>query len=367
MGSCFSSNKEAQQNKNKGPKQNKENLNSDIESIKSIKRSEKDDFQYVPMDTAMPVPFSFDAVLPFPEVFGEGRYRINGPKLGEGSFGQVYIVEDLKNTGGKRIIVKTESIKTEAPQLAHEYRMYKALESDNSTGFPKAYYYGPNSSFNMLVMDRLGTNLEDLLQQYNYKFSLKTTFLLADQMIQRLQYLHEHNFIHRDLKPENWCIGFSGAEKSKIYLIDFGLSKKYQNNQTGERRPYKQHYKDLIGNEMFAPLRAFDGIEQSPRDDLESLGYCFFYFRSALPWMFRLITTDYNTSASFKEIREQKKNIPFDRYCKEDVLPKVFVTFMKDIKKMKFAERPDYDKLRQKFHSVAKKMNIKYDDKFEWC
>jgi len=102
-------------------------------------------------------------------------------------------------------------------------------------------------------------------------------------MIQRLQYLHERNFIHRDLKPENWCIGFSGAERSKIYLIDFGLSKKYQNAQTGERRPYKQHYKDLIGNEMFAPLRAFDGIEQSPRDDLESLGYCFFYFRSTLP------------------------------------------------------------------------------------
>jgi len=44
----------------------------------------------------MPVPFSFNAVLPFPEVFAEGRYRLNGQKLGEGRFGQVYIVEDLK-------------------------------------------------------------------------------------------------------------------------------------------------------------------------------------------------------------------------------------------------------------------------------
>jgi len=83
--------------------------------------------------------------------------------------------------------------------------------------------------------------------------------------------------------------------------------------------------------------------------------------------MFRQSATDYNTTISFKEIREQKKNIPFDRYCKEDVVPKVFATFMKDIKKMKFAERPDYNRLRKKSNFVAKNMNIKYDDKFEWC
>jgi len=138
---CLSSKSEVQQNKNKAPKQNEESPNWDIESIKSIKRSEKDDLQYVPMDPVIPVPFAFDAVLPFPEVFGEGRNRVNGPKLAEGSFGQVHMKEDLKNTGGQRIIVKTESIKTEAPQLAHEYRMYKALESDKTTRFPKAYYY----------------------------------------------------------------------------------------------------------------------------------------------------------------------------------------------------------------------------------
>jgi len=91
----------------------------------------------------------------------------------------------------------------------------------------------------MLNIDRSGTNLDDLLQQYNYKFSLKTTFLFADQKIRRLQYLHERNFIHRDLRPENWCIGFSGAERFKLYVIDFVLSKKYQNSQTGARRPYK--------------------------------------------------------------------------------------------------------------------------------
>jgi len=57
-----------------------------------------------------------------------------------------------KKYSGQRIIVKAESNETEAPQLAHEYRMYKALESDKTTGFPKGYYYGANGTFNMLVM-----------------------------------------------------------------------------------------------------------------------------------------------------------------------------------------------------------------------
>merc|ERR1711909_163504 len=103
-------------------------------------------------------------------------------------------------------------------------------------------------------MDRLGLTLENLFQKHKYNFSLKTTFLLADQMILRLQLLHKNYFIHRDLKPENWCMGLSGKEKAKVFLIDFGLSKKFQNTATGERRDFKKHYKDLIGNEMFAPL-----------------------------------------------------------------------------------------------------------------
>ena len=63
------------------------------------------------------------------------------------------------------------------------------------------------------------------------------------------------------------------SEKNKVFLIDFGLSKKYRNSLTMERRPHVIRYKRLVGTQMFAPLAAEEGIEQSTKDDMEGLGY----------------------------------------------------------------------------------------------
>ena len=45
-------------------------------------------------------------------------------------------------------------------------------------------------------------------------------------MISRIEYLHSKCFLHRDIKPENFCMGI-GDKKDILYLVDFGLSRKY--------------------------------------------------------------------------------------------------------------------------------------------
>lgn len=73
-------------------------------------------------------------------------------------------------------------------------------------------------------MQFLGPNLEYLMKKCGGRFTLKTTAIIALQLIDRIETMQSHKFIHRDIKPENFLIGLN-QESGLIYLIDFGLSK----------------------------------------------------------------------------------------------------------------------------------------------
>ena len=75
-------------------------------------------------------------------------------------------------------------------------------------------------------MDLLGANLESLHSLCNKRFTLKTALMLADQMITRIEYVHNKHFLHRDMKPDNFLMGH-GKKQHKVYLIDFGLAKRF--------------------------------------------------------------------------------------------------------------------------------------------
>ncbi len=107
--------------------------------------------------------------------------------------------------------------------------------------------------------------------------------MVTDQMIARLQFLHNKNFIHRDVKPDNFLIGL-GRKSNILYVIDFGLSLQYRNIKTHQHIPYREN-KTLTGTARYASINAHLGIEQSRRDDLEGIGYVIIYLcKGWLPW-----------------------------------------------------------------------------------
>jgi len=162
-------------------------------------------------------------------------------------------------------------------------------------------------------MELLGPSLDDMFNFANQSFSLQTILLISIQMISRIQDLHAKNFIHRDIKPENFLVGIE--EKSNtIFIIDFGLSKRYKDNKTMDHIPYREN-RQLTGTARYASINNHLGIEQSRRDDLEAIGYVIIYFfKKSLPWQ--------GVKGSEKEtkyfrILEKKLAFPIDLLCRD--------------------------------------------------
>jgi serine/threonine protein kinase len=57
-------------------------------------------------------------------------------------------------------------------------------------GFGKVYWYGTQDDQNILVTEYLGSNLNELQNHVNGKFSLETTYKLAIQLLSILEVLH---------------------------------------------------------------------------------------------------------------------------------------------------------------------------------
>ena len=101
----------------------------------------------------------------------------------------------------------------------------------HNVGIPKVHWLAIENDFNVMVLDMLGPSLADLYNYCGKKFSLKTVCMLADQMIQRIEQVHRKNYIHRDIKPDNFLMGL-GADSYIVYLIDYGLAKKYRDTRS---------------------------------------------------------------------------------------------------------------------------------------
>nr|XP_015215118.1 PREDICTED: casein kinase I isoform epsilon-like [Lepisosteus oculatus] len=235
------------------------------------------------------------------------KYRL-GRKIGSGSFGDIYLGANIAT--GEEVAIKLECVKTKHPQLHIESKFYKMMQG--GVGIPSIKWCGAEGDYNVMVMELLGPSLEDLFNFCSRKFSLKTVLLLADQMISRIEYIHSKNFIHRDVKPDNFLMGL-GKKGNLVYIIDFGLAKKYRDARTHQHIPYREN-KNLTGTARYASINTHLGIEQSRRDDLESLGYVLMYFNlGSLPWQGLKAATK---RQKYERISEKKMSTPIEVLCK---------------------------------------------------
>ena len=283
-----------------------------------------------------------------------GRYRL-GKKIGTGAFGEIFEGTDIFDNSSVAIKLEHNSVKY--PQLLFEAKLLKSIPG---TGIPIMHWFGIAGEYNAMVMDLLGQNLEDL---YNYcakNFTLKTILMIIIQMIERLKHVHDNHYIHRDIKPENFLIGKDTTAKT-IYLLDFGLAKRYRDEYTHIHIPLKEN-RNLTGTARYASCNAHNGLEQSRRDDMESIAYVILYFfRKKLPWQ-GLKCKDKNEKHA--KIKEIKMSMTPEKLF--EGIPKEFADYLTMVKKLGFEDEPAYKSYIQMFNKLFKAKEFEMDYIYDW-
>ncbi|VAH76956.1 unnamed protein product [Triticum turgidum subsp. durum] len=261
---------------------------------------------------------------------------------------------------------RAEVIPVHFLSLNHKYKIFFAVVIRAyiffgcAAGISNVKWFGVEGDYNVLVMDVLGPSLEDLFSFCNRKLSLKTVLMLADQMINRVEFIHSKSFLHRDIKPDNFLMGL-GKRANQVYMIDFGLAKKYRDTSTHQHIPYREN-KNLTGTARYASVSTHLGIEQSRRDDMESLGYVLMYFlRGSLPWQGLKAGTK---KQKYEKISERKIATSIEALCRG--YPSEFQSFFHYCRALRFEDSPDYQYLKRLFRDLFIREGFQFDYVFDW-
>lgn len=282
-----------------------------------------------------------------------GSYRII-KYINSGSFGDVF--EARHNKLNYTVALKIPVCNTEKngqQSILHEYKIYKVLSNPQfGVANMKMINYDNKK---VIVMDLLGPSLEQLLLTHK-KLGLKTVIYLAIKMLRTMRYIHLNGFIHRDIKPDNFVIG--NIDKKELYCIDYGLAKRFM---IDDIHIAQKNINKFCGTARYASIAAHESLEQSRKDDLESIGYLLVYlYKGKLPWQG---IKHKDKKVKYKLIGECKKKIDVEELC--NGMPKEFIIFLKYVKNLEFDERPHYTALIKMFDTLYKSRNYK-NDLLEW-
>ncbi|KAH8378437.1 hypothetical protein KR093_011365, partial [Drosophila rubida] len=283
------------------------------------------------------------------------QYRVV-KKIGCGSFGHIFA--SVRQDNGEPVALKIEPKRARHQQLQHEYHIYRFLSP--GLGVPRVYAYVEHADYNVMVMELLGPSLEEMFHICSRRFSLKTVLMLAMQMIERLEYVHKKCFVHRDVKPDNFVMS-GDDEPDKLYIIDFGLAKRYIEGGKNEHIPFAWS-NHMTGTARYASVNAQRGFELSRRDDMMSLGYVWMYFlRGSLPWQ----GMPGPRAQRHERIVEMKQSLRMDELCRG--FPDEFAKYLVYCQTLTFGQQPNYFSIRRSLSNLFIRLQYVSDSAFDWC
>lgn len=277
-------------------------------------------------------------------------------ELKSGSFGRILLAINKQNN--QQVIMKMTNSNND--MLSKEAKYYVFLQKFNIT--PKYYGYKVSNKHDLLITEYYGHDLnywisqQKLLNEYmnNYftHFNINMVLLILYGIIKIIQVLHKYNIIYHDIKPENFLIDnldnltFDNINEH-LKIIDFGLSEQLTKEQLLQEDYIVNNGKgNISGTLRYCSKKAYNGYEQTYKDDIESIIYLIVYlYQGYLPWQ-----------STLKENKKDKEYLQ-----PEEFIPKE-LSFLIEIynknSKLKFNKKLNYDillKIIQKYYNKINK------------
>lgn len=264
-------------------------------------------------------------------------------KIGFGSFGEIYKGQNIRTN--EYVAIKIEPIKNNTKLLKNESKIYHFL--NNTLGLPSVKWFGKDENNYYMVINLLGISLESIKTKY-FMLPLKITLQIGIKIINLLRTIHDKGLIHRDIKPENFLFGLN-SESKNIFIIDFGFCKSYMDNGNHIK---ERKISGLIGSKTYASINAHNFIEQSRRDDMESLGYLLIYlYLGSLCWQdLTELNENYDINDRIKQLKEKTV---------DSGLPNVLTNYLKYVRSLEFEEKPNYFLIIDNFKREIELINEK--------
>nr|XP_025039976.1 serine/threonine-protein kinase VRK2 isoform X3 [Pelodiscus sinensis] len=217
-------------------------------------------------------------------------------------------------------------------------------------------------SYRFMVMERLGTDLQIILDRHGHRFKKETVLQLGARMLDALEYMHENEYVHGDIKAANLLLGYTNPHE--VYLVDYGLSYRYC--PEGKHKKYKENpKKGHNGTLEFTSLDAHKGVAPSRRSDLEILGYCMLqWLCGELPWEQNLKNPVAVQAAKTKLMDELPDSVmkwaPTGSSCGE------IAKFLACVYDLTYEEKPKYQVLKKILVEGLESSETFYDGPLEF-